>query len=178
VPFDPETGEEIEEPETPLIKRLRQQVEDLGKELSGGKEAQRKLAFLEAGVDTSAPAGRLLLEAYKGDLSDTQALTAAATELGVYKGSAPPTTEGATQGEQTGGPGQGGGSVNLETGSQQRQELAAGATAPNPNQKPDARQQAKETFDRAISEQASQDDAAAAWLAVRSRRAAEDAGLI
>ena len=160
---------EDENEETPLIKQLRQQLEDQGKALKTGQAAERKLAFIEAGVDVSTKAGQLLFKSYDGDITDVDALKAEAEELGVYRGPAtpPPPDE----------PPSTPGSVNLETGSQQRRQLEQGATAPDPNAKEDARVEAKRAYDAAIKAQASDEDAGAAWLRVIARRKAEAEGL-
>ena len=165
---------ENQEEETPLIKRLREQLEEQGTALKTARSAERKLAFIEAGVDVTAKAGQLLMKSYDGDLSDIEALRTEAQELGVYRGSAPATEQ---QGAPQGAPQQQAGTVNLETGSTQRQEIANEAAAGGP-QWVDPREEARAKYDEVIKAQGSQEDAGAAWLAMYAQRTARDNGLI
>lgn len=172
--FDPETGEEIEQ-ETPLIQRLRQQLEDQGKQLKESAEARRELAFLRAGVDTEAKAGKLLLKSYDGDLSDIEALRTEAQELGVYREAGAPSTATSTAASDATSSG---GSVSLETGSVQRQAVANDATGATPNAKQDPRAEAKAAYDDAIKNRHSDEDAQAEYFSVLARRTAIDTGQI
>src|ERR1019366_972961 len=121
MPIEDELLEEQED-DTPVLKLLRQQLKESRGAAKEAASSKRELAFLKAGVDTETKAGKLLLKAYDGDLSDVEALKAEAAELGALRG--PPPT--GTELPQTPDPGQG--SVNLETGSGARQELAGGTS--------------------------------------------------
>lgn len=68
---------------------LRKQLEDaleankaLKAQLEQGTAAQRELAFLKAGIDTSKGAGKLLAKTYDGDL-DPEEILAFAQEYGI-----------------------------------------------------------------------------------------------
>ena len=62
-----EDDEEIDEQDnTPLIKRLREQLSQTSAELKESRSAQRELAFIKAGVNTEAKAGQLLLKSWDG----------------------------------------------------------------------------------------------------------------
>jgi hypothetical protein len=121
-------------------------------------------------VDTETKAGKLLLKAYDGDLSDIEALKLEASELGALRGEATLVLP------QNSDPGQGGQTQNLETGSGARQELAGGSPL-DPNQKKPVEQEAREAYETAIKAQASDDDASAAWFGVKVNRKAEELGL-
>ena len=161
---------EDQEDDTPTIKLLRAQLKESRGASKANAAAQRELAFLKAGVDTDTKAGKLLLKAYDGDLSDVEALKAEAAELGALRG--PPPT--GTELPQTPDPGQG--SVNLETGSGARQELAGGMSV-DPNAKKPVDQEAREAYAAAMKAQKSEEDAGADWLNVKVNRKAQELGL-
>ena len=45
--------------------------------------AERRIAILESGIDTTTPLGKFFTESFQGDLTDVEAVKTAATELGV-----------------------------------------------------------------------------------------------
>lgn len=82
--YDSRTGELLEQPE-PDAKGVR----DLRAAASRGEKARaeneglkREMAFMKAGIDTESKAGKLLLKAYDGDLTDISALKAEGESLG------------------------------------------------------------------------------------------------
>jgi phosphomannomutase len=87
-----ETEEEVSETRNParehqrkLEKELKQAKQDSkakDAELSEAKAAQRELALMKAGIDTSSGAGKLFAKAYEGELTQ-EAITAQAEEYGL-----------------------------------------------------------------------------------------------
>lgn len=73
-----------------LRKQLEQVLAEnqaLKTQLDQGQGAQRELAFMKAGVDTTSGPGKLLAKAYDGDL-DPEAIKTYATEYGIEVGAA------------------------------------------------------------------------------------------
>jgi hypothetical protein len=169
MPIEDELLEEQED-DTPVLKLLRQQLKESRGAAKEAASSKRELAFLKAGVDTETKAGKLLLKAYDGDLSDVEALKAEAAELNCLRGPPQPT---GTELPQTQDPTQ---SVNLETGSGARQELAGGASV-DPNARKPVAQEAREAYDAAMKAQKSEEDAGADWLNVKVTRRAQELGL-
>lgn len=69
----------------PLRDRNKQLEAELAEERARRAEAeaaQRKLAFIEAGIDVNSPTGKLFAKAYDGEFS-LEAVKAAATEYGL-----------------------------------------------------------------------------------------------
>ena len=167
MPTEDELLEEQED-DTPTIKLLRSQLKESKGAAKANAAAQRELAFLKAGVDTSTKAGALLLKAYDGDLSDIEALQNEAKELGALRGEqAAPGATGTPQSEST---------TTVSTGSQARQEVSGGEPL-DPNQKKPIEQVAKEAYDAAIKAQRSDEDALSSWFGAKVGYVAEELGL-
>lgn len=66
------------------LKARDEKLKNLEPEAEAGRQARRKLAFLEAGVDLNTPHGKLFAEAYKGEL-DVEAVKAKAVEYEVVQ---------------------------------------------------------------------------------------------
>lgn len=82
---------EDQDDDSSTVKKLRTQLRKAkaeartnGELAAAGKDAARKLALMEAGIDITKPNGKLFAKAYDGDL-DTEAIVAAATEYGVLE---------------------------------------------------------------------------------------------
>lgn len=87
--FDSRTGEPIE-PGTKATRDLRAAAARGEKHRQEAEQLKREMAFLKAGVDTDSKAGKLLLKAYDGDLTDIAALKSEAESIGAL--TAPATT--------------------------------------------------------------------------------------
>lgn len=74
------------QPDIPALREAAKRGESAAKRAD---EAERKLALVEAGVDTKSPVGKLFTEAYKGPL-DEDSIKAAWSELAQPAGSTPP----------------------------------------------------------------------------------------
>lgn len=85
-----EQNQQTEEPEH--IKALRDKAKQADS-ISAEKSAlERKVAVLEAGVNTSTPLGQMFLKSYEGDLT-AEAIQAAAAEVGLVQGQPDPQPE-------------------------------------------------------------------------------------
>lgn len=135
---DPDPDEGGRNPLREHAKALEADNKRLAEEAAAGREAQRKLAFIEAGVDPTSPQGKLLAKAYDGDLT-ADAIKAAALEYGVIQAppavTAPP-AEQQVWGQMTDNANQGAASaVSLEdriraaTSPQEVQDILAQASA-------------------------------------------------
>lgn len=80
---DPTTEEQAEEAEH--IRNLREKA----KKADAVPQLERKVAVLEAGINTSTPLGAMFLKSYDGELT-AEAITAAAAEVGLVQGQADP----------------------------------------------------------------------------------------
>lgn len=69
------------------MKQLETELAEVRAKAAEAEAAQRKLAFIEAGVDINTPTGKLFAKAYDGEVS-LDAVKAAATEYGLI-GEAP-----------------------------------------------------------------------------------------
>lgn len=69
------------------MKQLETELAEVRAKAAEAEAAQRKLAFIEAGVDINTPTGKLFAKAYDGEFS-LDAVKAAATEYGLI-GEAP-----------------------------------------------------------------------------------------
>lgn len=92
-----------QQPESSTIRQMREELKRKGEalesstaEAEAGRDARRKLAFMDAGIDLDTPTGKLFADAYQGDLT-TEAVKAKASEYGIIE---PPKTETATPEEQ------------------------------------------------------------------------------
>ena len=79
-------------PESPGLAEQRQHIEQLEADLAAEKARadasaplERKVAFLEAGVDLTSPVGEMFADAYKGEL-DVETVKTAAERVGALKG--------------------------------------------------------------------------------------------
>lgn len=70
-----------DEPQTPKEPRSNDEWAALRKERKGREQAERKLAFLEAGVNTADPKMAYFVKGYDGDLKP-ESIKAAAVEAG------------------------------------------------------------------------------------------------
>lgn len=96
--------EDLDDDGSGLVKKLRRQLRDQGKELKSMREtaeqasaATRDLAFLRAGVNLDDPKAKYLVEGYKGDLSDIDAIKSEAAVLGLIE---PPAKDENIEGHQ------------------------------------------------------------------------------
>jgi len=64
------------------MKQLETELAEVRAKAAEAEAAQRKLAFIEAGVDINTPTGKLFAKAYDGEFS-LDAVKAAATEYGL-----------------------------------------------------------------------------------------------
>lgn len=64
------------------MKQLETELAEVRAKAAEAEAAQRKLAFIEAGVDVNTPTGKLFAKAYDGEFS-LDAVKAAATEYGL-----------------------------------------------------------------------------------------------
>lgn len=125
--------------ENPNLKLLREKAKTADEATEALAKAQREIAVLKSPIDAESPLGKFFFESYKGDLTDADAVLAAANEIGV------PMKQGAAVVKPEG---------EVETppepnGTEDRQELAAGAPA-DTGVTPDPNKVAKDTFDAAI----------------------------
>lgn len=116
------------------------------------------MAFLKAGVDTDSKAGKLLLKAYDGDLTDIAALKSEAESIGAIKTAEPappptPTTPPVPENPITPAEAQ---------ALAQRGQVASGAQpSDSVTQGKDPRAMARAEYDRMVTEGRSKEDAAA-----------------
>jgi hypothetical protein len=172
-----DTGQETGEGgnDSANIKHLRERAEAATAAENRAAAAERKLAIIESGIDTSTPMAQFFVEHYDGDITDTAALTAAAKEMGIpLKGE----TAGEGAGQQgDGAQGEGGQQVNdqananggqrqiLEpTGTEQRRALAGEDTNPGEESR-DPRQVALEQAKSAMEQGATWEAAAGNFVA-------------
>lgn len=114
-------------------------------------ELVRKVAFLEAGIDTKTPIGQMFSKAYDGELT-AEAITNAAKEVGVLKAETeeqPPPGPAITENERQ--------------QSQERMAISGDSQAPGPDPEPDPRVQGMKEFREAIANGQPREDAAGAW---------------
>jgi hypothetical protein len=132
-------GEEPADPnENPNLKLLREKAKTADEATAALAIAQREIAVLKSPIDAESPLGKFFLQSYTGDITDTDALLAAANEIGVpMKGAAVTKPEGEVE------------TPPEPNGTEDRQELAAGAPA-DTSVSPDPNKVAKDTFDAAI----------------------------
>lgn len=64
------------------MKQLETELAEVRAKAAEAEAAQRKLAFIEAGIDVNSPTGKLFAKAYDGEFS-LDAVKAAATEYGL-----------------------------------------------------------------------------------------------
>lgn len=85
--LDQQSGEaEPQQDDGPNLKQLRELAKKGEKAEASearAEAAERRIAILESGIDTATPLGKFFTENFKGDVSDLEAMKAAATELGV-----------------------------------------------------------------------------------------------
>lgn len=82
--------EVVDPNENPNIKLLREKANKVDESTRALADAQREIAVLKSGIDAESPIGKMFLKAYDGDLADSEALIAAAKEIGVpMKGETP-----------------------------------------------------------------------------------------
>lgn len=74
--------------ETDPVVAQREHIKRLEEQLRDKAGLERKVAFLEAGVDISSKAGAYFVKGYEGEL-DAEAIRAEAEELGLVRGGAP-----------------------------------------------------------------------------------------
>ena len=84
--------EQPEGSESAGIRNLREENKRLADEAKAGKDAQRTLAFMQAGVDTSSKVAQRLMETYDGALT-AEDVSAFALELELVKPPADPGDE-------------------------------------------------------------------------------------
>lgn len=78
--FEEDAKDQVERnPVRAQLRNLEAKNKELEAKLSEATEAQRKLAFVEAGVDLNAPISRYFVKAYDGEMT-AEAIRAAATE--------------------------------------------------------------------------------------------------
>jgi hypothetical protein len=135
-------GQQAEEGGNANLQYLRDQAAEAKTLREENAALKRASAIDKAGIDSDHPLGQFFVDHYDGDISDTEALVAKATEMGVPLKGAPAFdgTEQQGNGQQQGDGTQGlaQGAVNLEpTGTQQRRALAGedpnlGEISPDP----------------------------------------------
>lgn len=148
------------------IRVLRTQAGEATANAARAEAAERRIAFLEAGVDTTSDIGVLFVDAYKGELT-TDAIVAAATKVNALRpapvaatppageGQTPPATPPATP-TQTYNP--------VEAAMQQlaqqgvQGEIPGGARTPDPD--PDPVEHGFEEFTRSMQAGRRREDAA------------------
>lgn len=109
-------------------------------------KSQRLAALTSVGIDINAPLGKFFVENYKGEITDPEAIKAAATELGVpMSGSQIPQEP------------------PVETGTDERRSLQNGGV-PLGNEDPDPKVTAKQAYDNAIAAGHSTDRAMGAYF--------------
>jgi len=78
--FEEDVQDQVERnPVRAQLRNLEAKNKELEAKLLQATEAQRKLAFVEAGIDLSAPISRYFVKAYDGEMT-TEAIRQAATE--------------------------------------------------------------------------------------------------
>lgn len=78
--FEEDVKDQVERnPVRAQLRNLEAKNKELEAKLSQATEAQRKLAFVEAGVDLNAPISRYFVKAYDGEMT-AEAIRQAATE--------------------------------------------------------------------------------------------------
>lgn len=77
------------EQEPDHIKALRDKAKQTDSLASEKSQLERKVAILEAGVNTTTPIGQMFLKSYEGELTP-EAIKAAAAEVGLVEGQPDP----------------------------------------------------------------------------------------
>jgi len=78
--FEEDVQDQVERnPVRAQLRNLEAKNKELEAKLLQATEAQRKLAFVEAGIDLNAPISRYFVKAYDGEMT-TEAIRQAATE--------------------------------------------------------------------------------------------------
>lgn len=148
--------------ESPNMKRMRELAEkgqQAEEALARAATLERENALLRSGVDTETPLGKLFAKAYDGE-NDPEAIKAAATEAGIpLVGTTTPPAEGA----QTPPP-------EEPTGTEQRQQLAAGAPA-DTGEMPHPNTIARQIFDKEMESGGTWEEAAGLMIASKSAAA-------
>jgi len=134
------------EQEPEHIKALRDKAKAADGLASEKSQLERKVAILEAGVNTTSPVGAMFLKSYEGELTP-EAIKAAAAEVGLVEGQPDPEP-------QPGEPG------TVEHEQQQvRQGLSVGDVAPHEEPVKSAKDRAWEVFDKSRKEGMREEDA-------------------
>ena len=151
------------EGDSDLLKRLRAEIRDRNSELATARAAQRELAFVKAGIDTSTKLGQLFAKSFEGDLSDIEAIKAEAKELGIIKIETPAAPAETTPTETAPPP-------PADSSASERSALANGATSDD-GSGVDPRQTALSRAEEALKQGAPFDRAAGGLVAELARAA-------
>ena len=139
-----EQNTQDQEPEH--IKALREKAKTADSIASEKSALERKVAILEAGVNTTTPVGQMFLKSYDGDLT-AEAIKAAAAEVGLVEGQPAPAPE-------PGAPG------TAEQEQQDiRQGLSTGDMAPHEEPVKSAKDRAWDVFNQSRKEGMREEDA-------------------
>lgn len=129
-----------------LLREKAKRYDDLEAKAA---QLERKMAFMEAGVDTSTPLGAMFAKAYDGDVSNVEALKSAAQEVGVqFVGATAPVNVESQESEVP----------EESSGTQARRDLANNAPA-DEGVSPDPRQVAMERYQEALKKGRTHEDA-------------------
>jgi hypothetical protein len=95
--FEEDAKDQVERnPVRAQLRNLEAKNKELEAKLLQATEAQRKLAFVEAGVDLNAPVSRYFVKAYDGEMT-ADAIRAAAQEANLIAGTQPKAEQQAEQ---------------------------------------------------------------------------------
>jgi hypothetical protein len=142
------------------IRVLREQAANSAANEERAAQAERRLAFLEAGVDSSTAVGQLFIDGYKGEL-DPNAITEAADKVGALR-QAPEPPAVPTEGQPNQPPGNN--YSTLEAAAQMlaqngvQGDVPGGARVPDPD--PDPIERGFENYTKDVMAGRRRDDAA------------------
>lgn len=87
--FEEDDKDQVERnPVRAQLRNLEAKNKELEAKLLQASEAQRKLAFVEAGVDVNAPSARYFVKGYEGEMT-AEAIRQAAQEVNLIGGTQP-----------------------------------------------------------------------------------------
>lgn len=139
-------------------KALRERNEKLEAEAAKAAELERKVAFMEAGIDTGHPVGKMLLSSYDGELTAESVIEAAKAldTPALFKGQA------STQTSEDNVPTPANPSYETDREHEpydHRDDIASGSLPGGDRGDMDPRQRALATYDAAVAEQHPRDKA-------------------
>lgn len=142
----PPEGEKPNKGNEENLRKLREKAE-------AGDAAMRENAMLKAGINTDSPLGKFFSDSYKGELTK-EAVTAAATEIGLLEKETPDPEVSEQEKEST----------------KERQKLTSGAADPSEMPKKHPREEGIEQARRVLDEGGTYEQGGAAYLSTLMQR--------